>query len=100
MTATEQMLQAMSNVFVYGGKQKNNVLLQAVDKLSSGNVRVHCLLDVRLFKTGRQSNTLLDTPSSHVKLSKYSIFKQCKISQKCMFALLSKTWYIEKKKIG
>ncbi len=33
------MLQDMSNMFVYGGKQKKTVLLQAVDKVSSGNVR-------------------------------------------------------------
>ncbi len=34
------MLQDMSNVFVYGGKQKKiYILLQAVDKVSIGNVR-------------------------------------------------------------
>ncbi len=40
VTAMEQMLQDMSNVFVYGGKQtKKYILLQAVDKVSIGNVR-------------------------------------------------------------
>lgn len=82
-TATDQILQDMISMFFYEWKQKN----------------VYCLLDVRLFKITRQSNAWLDTPSYfHVKVSKYCIIKQCKISPKCMFALLSKTWCIEKEK--
>lgn len=79
---TEQMLQDMSNVLVYGGKQKNVYCCSLMIKSAVKCVE-NCLLDVRLFETTRRSYAWVDTPSCfHVKLSKNGIIKQCKIPQK------------------
>lgn len=79
---TKQMLQDMSNVLVYGGKQKNVYCCSLLIK-SAVKCAMNCLLDVRLFETSRRSYAWVDTPSCfHVKISKNCIIKQCKISQK------------------
>lgn len=91
----EQTLQDMSNVLVYGGKQKNVYCCSLLIK-SAINCAVNCLLDVRLFETTRRSYAWVYTLSCfHVKISKNCIIKQCKISQK--ISVCSLEW-IEREK--